>query len=91
MLQTAPLMLTRQGGEDTFQIVWPEQASFAIGGRESFWFRRGNKLYFADWREGPDGSEADEVVVRKLETGEILDRIPGSLMSMPDGQVWILQ
>lgn len=90
-LQTAPLMLTRQGGEDTFQIVWPEQASFAIGGRESFWFRRGNKLYFADWREGPDGSEADEVVVRKLETGEILDRIPGSLMSMPDGQVWILQ
>ena len=90
MLKTAPLMLTRQGSEDTFQIIWPERVSFAIGERESFWARCGDKLYFADWREDPDGNEVDEVVVRKLETGEIIERFPGSMMAMPDGQIWIL-
>lgn len=90
LLKTAPLMLTRQGSEDTFQIIWPEQVSFAIGERESFWTRRGDKLYFADWREDSDGNEVDEVVVRKLETGEIIDRFPGSSMTMPDGQLWVL-
>ena len=88
MLKTAPLMLTRQGSEDTFQIIWPEQVSFAIGERESFWVRRGDKLYFSAWEEDPEYRE--EIIVRRLETGEIIDRFPGSSMTMPDGQLWVL-
>lgn len=88
MLKTAPLMLTRQGSEDTFQILWPENVSFGIGGRESFWFRNGEKLYFSAWTEDPEYWE--EVIVRKLETGEIIDRFLGSSMTMPDGQLWVL-
>lgn len=88
LLKTAPLMVTRQGSEDTFQIIWPEQVSFAIGERESFWVRRGDKLYFSAWEEDPEYRE--EIIVRKLETGEIIDRFPGSNMTMPDGRLWVL-
>ena len=88
MLKTAPLMLTRQGSEDTFQILWPEQVSFEIGERESFWVRRGNKLYFSTWHEEPEYRE--EVIVRKLDTGEVIDRFPGSSVTLPDGRLWVL-
>lgn len=88
LLKTAPLMVTRQGSEDTFQIIWPEQVSFEIGERESFWVRRGDKLYFSAWCEEPEYRE--EIIVRKLETGEIIDRFPGSNMTMPDGRLWVL-
>ena len=88
MLKTAPLMVTRQGSEDTFQIIWPEQVSFEIGERESFWVRREDKLYFSAWCEEPEYRE--EIIVRKLETGEIIDRFPGSNMTMPDGRLWVL-
>lgn len=88
LLKTAPLMVTRQGSEDTFQIVWPESVSFEIGERESFWVRSGDKLYFSTWEEDPEYRE--EIIVRKLETGEIIDRFPGSNMTMPDGRLWVL-
>lgn len=88
MLKTAPLMLTRQGSEDTFQIIWPENISFEIGERESFWVRCEDKLYFSAWEEDPEYRE--EIIVRKLETGEIIDRFPGSNMTMPDGRLWVL-
>ena len=88
LLKTAPLMVTRQGSEDTFQIIWPEQVSFTIGERESFWVRSGDKLYFSTWCEEPEYRE--EIIVRKLETGEIIDRFPGSNMTMPDGRLWLL-
>lgn len=88
MLKTEPLMLTRQGMDDQFQIIWPEHAAFPIGERESFLFREEKMLYFATWREEPEYQE--EILVRSMDTGEILERIPGTLMSMPDGQRWIL-
>lgn len=88
LLKTAPLMVTRQGSEDTFQIVWPERVSFEIGERESFWVRRGDQLYFSTWCDEPEYRE--EIIVRKLETGEIIDRFPGSNMTMPDGRLWLL-
>lgn len=88
MLKESPLMLTRQGSERTFQIVWPEKKSFEAGNTESFLARRGEKLYFSAWYEDPDYRE--EVIIRNMETGEIVDRIPGGLTVMPNGQIWIL-
>ena len=87
-LEAPPLMLIRQGHEDTFQIIWPDPAAFPVEARESFLFREGEKLYFATWREDPEYRE--EILVRSISTGEILERIPGTLMFMPDGQKWIL-
>lgn len=88
MLKTSPLMMTRQGHDDRFQIIWPESVSFQMGERESFLFRAGRKLYFATWQDEPEYQE--EILVRSMDTGEVIERIPGTMMSMPDGQKWIL-
>lgn len=46
ILYTAPLSLTRQPNDGTFELIWPERASFAVSSRESLCFRDGDKLYF---------------------------------------------
>lgn len=88
LLRTAPLMLTRQGKDDKFQIIWPEPMMLQMGKREAFMFRSGKKLYFSSWAEDPEYQE--EIIVRNIRTGEIIQRIPGALKIMPDGQKWIL-
>ena len=89
LLDTAPLMLSRQGGEGVFQILWPEKAEFPISPRESFDFREGDRLYFARWYEDPDYRE--EVVVRRFPQGEIVDSFPGVIQTMPEGERWYLR
>ena len=88
LLISHPLMLTRQGSENIFQVVWPEKTEFMIENEESFEFRDGNKLYFTSWVEDPDYREV--VHVRDFLTGEIIEKIPGGIMDMPDGQKWIV-
>ena len=88
-LDGSPLMLTRQGAENLFQIIWPEQVEFNIGVRESFCFKRNDKLYFSEWHEDPNYRE--EINVREYPTGKLLEKIPGTEMTMPDGQRWILR
>lgn len=93
LLKSSPLMLTRQGNDGKFEIVWPERASFGIGESETitegFLERRDGKLYFSRWHDEPEYHE--EVVVRRYPDGEIIEVIPGSWTEMPDGQIWVLQ
>ena len=86
MLHTNPLTLTRSPSDNTFEIVWPEQVSFAIEERETLNFRDGDKLYFTVWYEDPDYRE--ETVVRSALDGAILDRLPGDIRVMPNGDKW---
>lgn len=88
MLKGSPLLLTRQGFDNRFQILWPERVEFPVGDRESFCCAAEEKLYFSAWHEDPDYRE--ELIVRRADTGEIVDRRPGSVMMMPDGQAWLL-
>ena len=88
MLEASPLMLTRSAHDNKFQILWPERRDFSIEDHEFFEFLEGNRLYTSVWYEDPDYRE--EVLVRDYDTGEVLERIPGSLRSMPDGQNWLL-
>lgn len=88
MLETSPLMLTRQGHDDKFQIIWPENITIPVAERESFLFRDDRKLYSATWQDEPEYRE--EIIVRNMDTGKIIERIPGTLKFMPDGQRWIL-
>lgn len=89
MLKQYPLMLTRQANNEKFQIIWPEKVEFAIGETETFVERKGEQLYFCRWYEDPDYRE--EIVVRSYPAGEIVKVILGSLMVMPNGQIWNLQ
>lgn len=86
MLHTAPLSLTRQPNDGTFEIVWPERARFAVDERETLSFRDGDALYFNIWYEDPDYRE--ETLVRFLRDGTIVDRSPGDVRIMPNGEKW---
>ena len=88
MLETPPLMLTRSAHDNQFQILWPECRDFAVEDHEFFEFLEGNRLYTSVWYEDPDYRE--ELLVRDYDTGELLERIPGSLRQMPNGQKWLL-
>ena len=88
MLDIAPLTLVRQGAENRFQVVWPEKGDFAIGERETFDYREGDRLIFARWEEDPDYRE--EYVIRHYPDGEILESGNGTVQTMPDGQKWLL-
>ena len=89
LLHTSPLTLTRQANDNSFEIIWPERVRFSIGDTESFGFREGDRLYFTAWYEDPEYRE--ETVVRALRTGEILERFPGDIWIMPNGEKWHLK
>ena len=92
-LHTAPLSLTRQGNEDVFEIIWPEQVSFAMHPHESFFMRDGGELYFNKWYEEGEGQNYrywEETVIRDLE-GRILRTFSGDVMVMPNGEKWYLK
>lgn len=88
-LDGSPIMVTRQGSDNHFQIIWPEKVNFCIGERESFYFRKSEKLYFSEWHEDPTYRE--EINVREYPTGNLIKKIAGAVMTMPDGQNWILR
>ncbi len=87
LVHGSPLILTRQPNDGTFQIIWPWRAEFPIERTETFDFREGDRLYFCAWYEDPDYRE--DVIVRSL-AGEILERYPGTIYTMPDGEKWHL-
>lgn len=88
MLETSPLMLIRSGHNNRIQLLWPERRDFAVEENEYFAFLDENRLYTTVWYEDSDYRE--ELLVRDYDTGELLERIPGSLRQMPDGQKWLL-
>ena len=89
MLHISPLTLTRQGHENRFQVLWPDQGDFEMDPRESLDSRDGDVLIFDKWYEDPDYRE--ETIIRRYPTGEVLEVIDGTFRRMPDGQRWIIK
>lgn len=93
-LDVAPLTLTRQRvGANEFEILWPERVQFEMGNHDSFFLRDGDKLYFSRWYEEGDGVDYkywEETVVCDLE-GNIIDKFPGDIRVMPNGETWYLK
>ena len=88
MLNTYPLMLTREGNENVFEIIYPNKIQFPIGNGESFYFRKDDHLYFSVWVE--DEQYREEVIIRDINTGDIIEKKAGAITVLPDGQVWLL-
>lgn len=88
MLKTSPLLLTKSPQGNHFYVLWPERREFVLEDRESFVFLDGDKMYTEKWYDEP--YYWDEVLVRNFKTGNILERMPGSIWPMPDGQKWLL-
>ena len=89
MLHTSPVLLTRHPNGGIFEIIWPERVRFAINDRETLNFRDGDKLYFNMWYEDPDYWE--ETLVRSVQDGAILERLPGDIRIMPNGERWLIK
>ena len=88
MLCVRPLTLVRQGRENRFQVIWPEQGDFPIEPQESLDGRDGDVLRFSRWHEDPEYRE--DAVFRRYPDGAILARTPGGLFTDPGGNTWIL-
>lgn len=88
MLKTSPILLTRAPQGNRFYILWPERREFVLEDCESFILLDGDRMYTEKWYEDPD--YRDEVLVRDFRTGNILERIPGCIWTMPDGEKWLL-
>ncbi len=89
-LHTSPVCLTRQGGENRFEIIWPERVSFPMDPHESFFLRDGGKLYFSKWYEEGEGADYrywEETIVRDL-SGNPTEILPGDVKVMPNGEIW---
>ena len=92
-LHTAPLCLTRQGGEGVFEILWPERVSFPLGARESFYLREGDRLFFNRWNEEGENESYrywEQALIRDL-NGRLLETLPGDVARMPNGELWHLK
>ena len=89
ILHASPLSLTGQPNDGAFEIIWPEQVCFIINDRETLNFRDGDKLYFNIWYEDPDYRE--ETLVRSVQDGSILERLPGDIRIMPNGERWLIK
>ena len=85
----SPIMVTRQSTDNHFQIIWPEKVDFLIGERESFFCRKDEILLFSEWHEDPDYRE--EINVREYPSGQLIKKISGAIMPMPNGEDWILK
>ena len=83
-----PLMITRQGAEGGFEIIYPAYRAYETEANEAFLYREGERLYFSVWYEDPDYRE--EVIVRDIATGEVVERLRGSVFITPSGEGWVL-
>ena len=89
MLHTSPLSLTRQPND-----VHSRLSGQNMYDSQSMIERRlisvmETKLYFNVWYEDPDYRE--ETVVRSLHDGTILERFPGDIRIMPNGERWLIK
>ncbi len=90
-LQVSPLTLTRQSvGDNEFEIVWPEKASFGMGDNESFYLRDGDRLFFSRWNEEGEGADykyREDTVIKDLK-GNVTEVLSGDVILMPNGEIW---
>lgn len=77
MLKASTVLLTRSPPDNRFYILWPEHREFELEDRESVVLLDGDRMYMEKWYEEPD--YRDEVLVRNVQMGKVLERMPGSI------------
>lgn len=88
LLRTSPVFLSRDGDDGNYEIIWPEKMQFKVEENEMIYQRDGNILFSSKWIENSEYLE--ETILRQYPTGEIVDRMRGLMILMPDHQRWIV-
>lgn len=85
----SPLMVTRSGAYEPFEIIWPKKKTYEITDNEYFFHQTDGKMYFSKWVEDP--TYRDIMIVRDKETGEIIETLNGDIHQMPNGEFWLVE
>lgn len=91
----SPFMIVRNSMEENaIEFLSPKRKIY-LEENESVEFVEDGKMYGSKWYEDSmddvlDYGYGEEVIVRDLETGKILERHKGYLNRMPDGTVWLM-
>lgn len=90
----SPFMIVRNSMEENaIEFLNPKRKIY-LEENESIEFVENEKMYSSKWNEDLldvlDYGYGEEVIVRDLETGKILERYKGYLNRMPDGTAWLM-
>ena len=86
-LITSPFTLVKHDIQgDKVDFLWPKEFQIQFEENEVLDFQNHGRLYTSKWIEDPDYRE--EIIIRDVKTGEIIERSPGYLRRMPDGSAW---
>lgn len=91
-LHIAPLTLSRQFGNE-LEIIWPEKISISMEDHDSFFLRDGDRLFFNRWHEEGEGADYkywEETVIKDI-NGYFIEKIPGDVILMQNGEIWNLK
>ena len=79
--------------ENAIEFLAPKRKIY-LEENESIEFVENEKMYSSKWNEDLldvlNYGYGEEVIVRDLETGKILERYKGYLNRMPDGTAWLM-
>lgn len=86
---TDPYMLVKHDiHNDAIDFLWPIERRYQFEENEILDFVNDDKLFTSKWMEDPDYRE--EVIIRDKNTGEVIERRPGYMVTMPDGSRWLM-
>lgn len=74
--------------DEEFILFYPYNTSFKLEENESVFAANNNKFICSKWYENPDYKE--EIIIRSIPDGKIVDRKPGYSEIMPNGELWLM-
>lgn len=74
--------------DEKFQIFYPYDTSFCLEEHESVFAVNNDKFICSKWFENPDYKE--EIIIRSIPDGKIIDRKLGYSEIMPNGELWLM-
>lgn len=79
-----PFMLVKcETQDDKVDFLWPFRKHLQLEENETLDFIEGEQIVTSKWIEDPDYRE--KVIIRRMSDGEIVERIQGCIVEMPDG------
>lgn len=82
-----PFMLVKcEMQDDKVDFLWPFRKHLQLEENETLDFIEGEQIITSKWIEDPDYRE--EVIIRRMSDGEIVERMQGCIVEMPDGTRW---
>ena len=74
--------------DKNFKMFYPYETSFHLEEHESVFAVNNGKFICTKWFENPDYKE--EIIIRSIPDGKIIDRKPGYSEILPNGELWLM-